>query len=246
MIRRLAFLLCVALPAVADDRRSTYDQMGADLQAMQDDDMANPGMLWVAEGRQLWSAPVGDAPACAGCHGAPETMRGVAARYPAWDAVLAAPIDLEGRINACRSRHQSTDALPRDSRQLLALEALVALQSRGMPIEPAPFLDEARARGEGLFTARRGQLNLSCASCHDQHAGARLGAATIPQAHPTGYPQYRLEWQDMGGLHRRIGNCLFGIRAGQLTPGDADYIAVEAYLMQRAAGMAMESPAVRP
>src|SRR5256885_16986097 len=35
----------------------------------------------------------------------------------------------------------------------------------------------------------------------------------IPQAHPTGYPLYRLEWQNLGSLQRRLRNCLVGIRA---------------------------------
>lgn len=35
----------------------------------------------------------------------------------------------------------------------------------------------------------------------------------IPQAHPTGYPIYRLEWQSMGSLQRRLRNCMTGVRA---------------------------------
>ena len=39
------------------------------------------------------------------------------------------------------------------------------------------------------------------------------GDAVIPQAHPTGYPIYRLEWQGLGSLQRRLRNCLVGMRA---------------------------------
>jgi sulfur-oxidizing protein SoxA len=31
-----------------------------------------------------------------------------------------------------------------------------------------------------------------------------LAGNVIPQAHPTGYPIYRLEWQKMGSLQRRL------------------------------------------
>ena len=35
-------------------------------------------------------------------------------------------------------------------------------------------------------------------------AGQKLAAVTIPQGHPTGYPIYRLEWQTLGSLKRRL------------------------------------------
>ena len=47
---------------------------------------------------------------------------------------------------------------------------------------------------------REGQLNLSCANCHDDNWDKRLAGSPIPQAHPTGYPIYRLEWQTLGSL----------------------------------------------
>ena len=41
----------------------------------------------------------------------------------------------------------------------------------------------------------------------------RLGGSPITQGHPTGYPIYRLEWQSLGSLQRRLRNCLAGVRA---------------------------------
>ena len=60
--------------------------------------------------------------------------------------------------------------------------------------------------GEKLFFQRIGQLNLSCAQCHDDNHGRRLGGSVIPQGHPTGYPLHRLEWQATDTLSRRIRN----------------------------------------
>ena len=62
-------------------------------------------------------------------------------------------------------------------------------------------------------TKNEGQLNLSCAQCHDDNWGKRLAGSVIPQAHPNGYPIYRLEWQSVGSLQRRLRNCIFGMRA---------------------------------
>ncbi len=233
-----------------EDKRSDIVLLSEAVRAMQADDTANPGMLSVLDGEALWTAkPPSDAPACAGCHGeAAASMRGAAARHPAWNAARAAPVDLAGQINNCRETRQSLPPLPAESPGLLALTAFVAHQSRGMSITPAsgPGMAAARGRGEQLFTARLGQLNLSCAQCHDERWGQSLAGAPIPQAHPVGYPIYRLEWQAVGSLQRRFRNCLTGIRAEPFPFGAPEFVDLETYLMDRAAGLRIESPAVRP
>lgn len=67
------------------DRRSGLEFVSPETRSLQADDAANPGMLWILEGDSLWREPAGAArTACADCHGeASESMRGVAARYPA-------------------------------------------------------------------------------------------------------------------------------------------------------------------
>jgi sulfur-oxidizing protein SoxA len=232
------------------ERKSGYQFMGAETRAMQDDDTANPAMLWVLDGEALWNRKQGAAgKSCADCHGdASASMRGVAARYPAFDAARARPVDLEERINICRAEQQKATPLPLESKDLLALAAFIGMQSRGMPIaEKAddrlkPFLQT----GRDLFNLRQGQLNLSCAACHDDNWGGKLAGAPIPQGHANGYPLYRLEWQTMGSLQRRLRNCLVGMRAEAYAPGAPEYVDLELYLMWRARGMAIETPAVRP
>jgi sulfur-oxidizing protein SoxA len=230
------------------ERRSGYDMMSRDTKAMQDDDTANPAMLWVFEGETLWNTKAANGKACADCHGdAGASMKGVAARYPAFDATRGQPVDLEQRINICRSERQNATPLPFESRELLALTAFIARQSRGMPIEQNdPRMQPAIASGRALFESRQGQLNLSCAQCHDDNWGKELAGSVIPQAHPTGYPIYRLEWQSVGSLQRRLRNCLFGLRAETYPLGAPEAVALEAFLMWRARGMPMDAPAVRP
>ena len=77
-------------------------------------------------------------------------------------------------------------------------------------------------------------------------AGKRLGAAVIPQGHATGYPIYRLEWQALGSLQRRLRNCMSGVRAEPYAYDAVELIELELHLMQRARGMPLETPAVRP
>ena len=257
-LRSLCAAVCLAVfaPAVCaaeialPERRSGYEFMSRETRAMQDEDSSNPGMLWVLEGETLWNAKAGTAArACADCHGdASASMKGVAARYPAFDAARARPVNLQQRINLCRTERQQAPALGFESKGLLALAAYVARQSRGLPIaveidvRSQTFL----AAGREAFHRRQGQLNLSCAQCHDDNWDKRLAGNAITQAHPGGYPIYRLEWQGLGSLQRRLRNCLVGIRAQAYDYGAPELVDIELYLMWRARGMKMEVPAVRP
>lgn len=231
-------------------RQSGFAIMSAETQAMQQNDLSNPAMLWVKEGENLWRATPGEGKkSCADCHGAaPESMTGKAAHYPRTDTPSGRPIDLAGQIQQCRSQRQGLSDWQRESRPLLAMTAYLGLQARGAPITPArdEALRVAAARGKALFSRRMGQLDLSCSGCHDDSWGKRLGSAIIPQGHPTGYPIYRLEWQGVGSLQRRLRNCMTGVRAEPYAYGAEELIELEAYLMQRAAGMPLETPAVRP
>src|SRR6195256_4773464 len=232
------------------ERRSGYDFMTPDTQAIQNDDTANPGMLWVLDGEALWKSRAGAAAkSCSDCHGeAAAGMRGVAARYPAYDQTLGRPVDLEQRINLCRARHQQATPLAYESRDLLALTAFVAQQSRGVAIVAAadPQLEPFITKGRDLFMQRRGQINLACTHCHDDNWGKRLAGSAITQGHPTGYPLYRLEWQSLGSLQRRLRACITGIRAQTYDYGAPELVELELYLMSRARGMPIETPAVRP
>ena len=256
---RLAGIIVLSVLLTADavgaeippaERRSGASFMTPDTRAMQDDDTANPGMLWVLDGEKLWSRKTGAADkACADCHqDARASMKGVAARYPAFDKALGRPVDLEGRINLCRVNQQRATPLAYESRDLLALTAFVAQQSRGVAIETggdpqlAPFI----AKGRDLFMQRQGQLNLGCTNCHDDNWDKRLAGSAITQGHPTGYPLYRLEWQSLGSLQRRLRACITGIRAQAYDYGAPELVELELYLMSRAKGMPLEAPAIRP
>ena len=251
----MAALLLAAPSLSADEipqgeRRSGYSFMAPDTQAIQNDDTANPGMLWVLDGEALWKGKAGAAGmACADCHNdARASMKGVAARYPAFDKTLGRPIDLEQRINLCRTGQQQATPLPYESRDLLALTAFVAQQSRGVAIDAAtdPQLAPFVAKGRELFMQRQGQLNLGCTNCHDDNWDKRLAGSAITQGHPTGYPLYRLEWQSLGSLQRRLRACVTGIRAQPYDYGAPEMVELELDLMSRARGMPMETPAVRP
>ena len=78
---------------------------------MQDDDTANPACSGFSKGETLWNRKIGGGGrACADCHGDARTsMKGVAARYPAFDAA-------QGRGRSIWSS-ASTAAAPSGSRR---------------------------------------------------------------------------------------------------------------------------------
>ena len=174
-------------------------------------------------------------------------MRGVAARYPRIDSASGKLLNLESRINRCRTERMGAEPLRYESEELLALTAYLARQSLGVPI--ATNIDgTARAHfeaGRAAYNLRRGQMNLSCAHCHDANWGRRLLSETISQGHLNAYPAYRMEWQTMGSLQRRMRACLSGIRAEMLPYGSQEYLDLELFLAWRAQGLPIETPGVR-
>ena len=137
--------------------------------------------------------------------------------------------------------------MPRESDDLLSLTAFVAHQSYGMPL--AVSIDgPARAtfdRGRDFYFQRHGQMNLACTQCHDENWGKRLLGETISQGHGNDFPAYRLEWQALGSLQRRIRACLFGIRAEMPPPGAPELTDLELFLAWRGQGLPIEAPGVR-
>jgi L-cysteine S-thiosulfotransferase len=270
---RIAGVLCLLAvmhsggPANAQERpgdvRPGKDFQSAETRALQDDETRNPGMLWVEQGAKLWNEPAGTSgKSCASCHGVAETsMKGVAARYPVAGIVTTAHngvggrnlppgrdvVTIDSRIDTCRTANQGGERLAWESSERLALSAYVTFQSRGMPRQSVRELghDLVLREGHRLFNARQGQLNLSCAQCHDDLVGKKLRGDTISQAQTHGWPAYRFEWQTIGSLQRRLRACSLGVRAEVLDYGHDDYLALEYYLAWRGEGLPMESPGVR-
>lgn len=229
--------------------KSGYDFAEPETRAMQDDDFSNPAMLWVDQGQALWGKAEGAAGrSCASCHDdAGRSMKGVGAAYPKYDDKLGKLLNLEQRINQCRTRHMQAEALPYESDALLALTAYVKTQSRGMPVSvaidgpAAPFFE----LGRRFYETRRGQLDMACKTCHEENAGKYIRAERLSQGQSNGFPLYRLKWQKIGSLHKRFAGCNEEIRAEPFPPGSDDYVALELYLAWRGQGLPVETPAVR-
>jgi len=228
--------------------RSGLEFAGADVRALQRDPDANPLALWLARGRQLWGEPAGTpGRSCASCHGELATMKGAALRHPRLHPDSGRLVNLEDRIRECRATRQGVPAPDFESQELLALTLAVTEPSAGLPLDTA--IDAALRphwqAGRALFEQRQGQLNLACASCHDERWGQRLYTDPLSQGHPNGYPLYRLEWQAPGSLERRLRSCQAALRAVLPAWGALEQRQLALYLKWRAQGLPVEVPAVR-
>jgi sulfur-oxidizing protein SoxA len=234
---------------IVDGRRSGYTYLSKENRQLQDDDFANPGLLWVEQGQELWRRADGSAGrSCASCHGeAARSMRGVRARYPRFDPRHGKLLNLEQQINRCRVERMQAAPYAYESETLLAITAFVSFQSRGLPIEVRidgpvkPFFEA----GKTFFLQRRGQLDLACSHCHVQHAGRRLRGDVVSQGQINGFPIYRHTWQALGSTHRMFAWCNVSVRAAPYPHGSDAYVNLELFMAWRGRGLPVEAPAVR-
>ncbi len=242
----LLALALAASAALAEEQkvRSGLDFATPGLRQMQEDDVANPGMLWVAEGEQSWTEAAGSAgKSCADCHGAIGAMAkaGFPRRDPRDPGKL---INLELQVERCRTERMGAPPLGYESQALLALTTAIRHQARGR-LAVVAYDAEAIAEGEREYRRRRGQLDLACSQCHVERAGKRLRDETLSQGQSNGFPAYRVRWQSVGSLHRRFQACNNAVGAEPSELGAQDYIQLEWYLAWRGRDLPVETPAVR-
>ncbi len=246
----VGFGMTLTAAAYAEDEvRSGYYWATEETKAMQDDDFANPGFIWVESGSEHWTKVEGDAgKACQSCHeNAEKSMVGVANKYPKYREDMGKLQNVEQRINECRTKFMKAKAFKWESEPMLALTTYVRHQSKGLPVEvdidgPARKFYEA---GKAFYNERRGQLDMACKHCHQDNAGGILRANVLTQGQSNGFPTYRLKWNKIGSLHRRFRGCNKQVRSKPFAYGADEYVNLELFLNHRGTGLKIETPAVR-
>jgi sulfur-oxidizing protein SoxA len=244
----LAVLITIALPVRAEPV-SGYDYLTPDMQALQDDEFGNPGMLTVEAGEQLFGQPGANGKSCATCHGTAGEQLDARrlARYPVYSEALQKPLTLRGRILLCRDDQQGGPQLAYDSEQAVQLETFVRHLAAGQTIDVdtsgpmAPYY----AAGEKRYRTRYGQVDIACHQCHDYHAGQHFRGQMLSQGQSNGFPLYRYTEGHMVGLQERISECLTNLRAEPYAPGSPEYLEFEVYMSARSNGLKIETPAIR-
>jgi sulfur-oxidizing protein SoxA len=171
----------------------------------------------------------------------------VGALYPRYHEGAGKVMSLEQVINMCRETAMGADPYKWESQDMLGMTAYIRMQSRGERV--AVTVDGPAAasfeRGKELYYTRFGQLDMSCAHCHEDNYGNYVRADMLSQGQINGFPLYRLKWNGVGSTHRRFRGCMKNIRATPLAYGHEDYVALELYLAWRGNGLKVEAPAYR-
>ncbi|MFD1341882.1 sulfur oxidation c-type cytochrome SoxA [Litorisediminicola beolgyonensis] len=213
------------------------------------DDFDNPAFLAVDQAQAAWDTVEGEAgESCASCHGdVSEAMEGVRAVYPKWNEGAGEVRTLAQQINACRTENMKAEPYGYTSGDMTAMEALISVQSRGMPVNVAIDgpVAETWEQGKELYYTRFGQLELSCASCHEQNYGNYIRADHLSQGQINGFPAYRLKNTKLNQVHDRFKGCVRDTRAETFSPGSPEFVALELYVASRGNGLSVEAPSVR-
>jgi sulfur-oxidizing protein SoxA len=222
----------------------------ASLQEMQMDDFENPAIIAVDKAIVQWSTVDGtEGKSCASCHeDVEQSMFGVRAVYPKWNEDAGEVRTLAMQINDCRTENMGAEAWKYDGSDMTGAEALISMQSRGMPVNVAidgPVADTWK-QGEEMYYTRYGQLELSCASCHEENYDNYIRADHLSQGQINGFPAFRLKNDGLVQTHNRFKGCIRDTRAETYSPGSAEFVALELYVASRGNGLSVEAPSVRP
>jgi len=216
-------------------------------QALEMDDFDNPSFVFVEQAEDLFETVEGSAgKACASCHESPEAFAGLRAKMPRVND--AGELEtLPELINGCRTERMGADAWKWSGGQMSGMLALVGLQSRGEIVDVA--IDGAAApyfeKGKELYYTRVGQLDMSCANCHEDNYGNVIRADHLSQGQINGFPTYRLKNAKLNGVQSRFKGCVRDTMAETYSPGSPEFVALELYVASRGNGLSVEGPSVR-
>ncbi len=236
------------LSEVLDEVYSGWLFRGAETRAMQADDFDNPGMLFVEQAEDDWNTVDGsEDKSCASCHGASEEMAGVKAVYPKWNESAGEVRTIEMQVNDCRENRMGAEKWGYTSGDMVNMTALLSSVSRGMPVNvaidgPAQSVWED---GKELYYARTGQLEMSCANCHEDNYGSMIRADHLSQGQINAFPVYRLKNTKLNAVHSRFKGCVRDTRAETYSTGSPEFIALELYVTSRGNGLSVEGPSIR-
>lgn len=233
-----------------DEVRSGWLYREAETRELEADSFQNPGMLYVEQGADIWNRVEGpEGKSCASCHNdAAETMKGVGANYPKWDADAKRPINIELQIDKCRVENMGLEAYKFDAAEQKVLTTYIKHQSLGQPVKLDLSQGELQSwwdQGKELYYTRTGQLNFACASCHEANSGQHIRADHLSQGQANGFPTYRLKQANMVSLHNRFRGCIRDTRAETPKAFSDELMALEVYVTWRGTGLSVETPAVR-
>lgn len=215
-------------------------------QSLQLDDFDNPAMLTVDAAAEYFEMVDGsEGKSCASCHEDVGDFAGFTASMPkVMDGKL---VTTEDFLNEHRATAMGAEPWKWSGNDMQGMVALLGMQSRGMPVnvaidgDAAPFWEQ----GKEIYYTRYGQLELSCANCHEDNYGNMIRADHLSQGQTNGFPTYRLKQAKLISRHNRFRGCIRDTRAETFAEGSDEFRALELYVASRGNGLSVETPAVR-
>jgi sulfur-oxidizing protein SoxA len=217
--------------------------------AMQADDFDNPGMLYVEQGLTAFDTVMGtEGNSCASCHQNAESLADVRASYPKWDEAHGLVQTVEMQVIECQTdRMGMAEPYGYDSQDMRNMVALIASVGRGQTVNVA--IDGPAAAtwelGQEIYYTKYGQMELSCAQCHENNYGNLIRADHLSQGQINGFPTYRLKNANIVSVHNRFRGCIRDTRGEPYAIGSPEFVALELYVASRGNGLSVEGPAVR-
>ena len=203
----------------------------------------------VETGKEMFSTPFKNGKTYADCFA--NKGIGIRQNYPYFDEKEGKVVTLELALNRCREANGETPYNYLKD-EMASLTAYMAFTSRDkkmdIKIPNDPRALEAYENGKRYFYTRRGQLNFSCATCHEQSPGEHIRAEVLAPALGimNAMPIYRSDWGGMGTTSRRLATCNSQTRAVPLEPQSDEYRDVEYFLSYVANGLPISGPGARP
>ena len=163
----------------------------------------------IDEGEELYNKKFKNGKSLKSCFPDPA----IAGDYPKFDDKKGEVVTLSSAINDCLIANGEKPWNMKKGK-ITKVEAYFAAQSKeaGKKVNiqiNSKAAAEAYERGKKEYYTQRGYLQLSCANCHVQGAGQRVRREYLSPliGHSTHFPVYRLKWQGLGTLERRLGGC---------------------------------------
>jgi sulfur-oxidizing protein SoxA len=187
---------------------------------------------------------------------------GIRQNYPWFDAKHGTVHTLEGDIMTCLKKNGvdvNAEKIVFGKGKLAVISAYMGFTSRGKKLNVV-IPDDPRAlaiynRGKHHFYAKRGQLNLACADCHQYYSGkmARANLLSPALGHPTHFPVYRKQNEISGDpvlggfvtLENRYVGCNKQVRAKPFKEQSDEYVALEYFETYMSNGIKVNAPGVR-
>ncbi|WP_457634011.1 sulfur oxidation c-type cytochrome SoxA [Oceanithermus desulfurans] len=212
---------------------------------------AHPGELFVAEGEEYYNSLEGaSGKTMADCDfgKGPGVLEGAYAELPKYFADSDRVEDLDTRVVTCLTQVLGFGEDEFDRDMVVALVSYIASFSHEMPIRVTlndPQEKEMFEIGERLWYWRAGQMDLSCAACHDRYPGRRVRLAPIrspEQGLTDHWPAYTFSFDKMYTLENRINFCYDSIQIPHPEFYSTPHIALSLYMRYRANGNELDVP----